>query len=217
MAAFKQKLLHLLRNPLRIFVWLITRLPYFRFIKHTADTEEPITFKIWYWQKVLGFNKEAYWPMHHSSRVVGAQNIYVGIGSNPGINPGCYIQGNGKLYIGDYCIFGPNVGILSGNHDLYDNRKYEKDKITKIGNYCWIGMNAVVLPGVELGDFTIVAAGAVVTKSFPEGYCVLAGNPAKVIKRLEPEKCVRYEYKHKYHGYIPHHKFEKFRNKKLNV
>ena len=45
-------------------------------------------------------------------------------------------------------------------------------------------MNAVILPGVELGDHTIVGAGAIVTKSYPEGYCVLVGNPARPIKKV---------------------------------
>jgi acetyltransferase-like isoleucine patch superfamily enzyme len=46
-------------------------------------------------------------------------------------------------------------------------------------------MNAVILPGVTLGDHTIVGAGSVVTKSFENGNCVIAGNPAKIIKNLE--------------------------------
>jgi len=54
-----------------------------------------------------------------------------------------------------------------------------------IGDYCWIGANAVILLGVHLGPHTIVGAGSIVTKSFPEGYCVIAGNPAKIIKKLE--------------------------------
>ena len=45
-------------------------------------------------------------------------------------------------------------------------------------------MNSVVLPGVKLGDHTVVGAGSIVTKSFPEGYCVIAGNPAKMIKKI---------------------------------
>jgi acetyltransferase-like isoleucine patch superfamily enzyme len=213
----KEKLLHLLKNPLRVFIWFIIKLPYFRFIYDLKDTEEPVNFAIWYKQKVKGFNKQAYWPMDFTSKVVGVRNIYIGIGTNPGINPGCYIQGSGKLYFGNYCIFGPNVGILSGNHDLYDNRKYSTNLVTKLGDYCWVGMNAVILPGVELGDFTIVAAGSVVTKSFPDGYCVIGGNPAKNIKSLEPEKCIRYKNKHEYHGYIRKDKFEKYRKKKLMV
>lgn len=46
-------------------------------------------------------------------------------------------------------------------------------------------MNSVILPGVELGDHTIVGAGAIVTKSFPGGYCVIVGNPAKIVKNIE--------------------------------
>ena len=49
-------------------------------------------------------------------------------------------------------------------------------------------MNSVILPGVKLGTRTIVAAGSVVTKSFPEGYCVIAGSPAKIIRYLDKEK-----------------------------
>nr|WP_283244199.1 DapH/DapD/GlmU-related protein [Luoshenia tenuis] len=54
-----------------------------------------------------------------------------------------------------------------------------------LGEKCWIGMNSVVLPGVTLGPHTVVGAGAVVTKSFPEGYCVIAGNPARMIRKLD--------------------------------
>ena len=213
----REKLVHILKNPLRIFAWFVLRLPYFRFIHDLQNTEEPVNLKIWYWQKVRSFNKQAYWPMDMSSKVVGVENILVGIGSNPGLNPGCYIQGSGKLSIGDYCIFGPNVGLLSGNHDIYDNRKYTKELETKLGDYCWVGMNAVILPGVKLGNFTIVAAGSVVTKSFEKGYCIIGGNPAKLIKSLEPEKSVRYKNEHEYYGYIRKDKFDKFRKKKLKI
>ena len=56
-------------------------------------------------------------------------------------------------------------------------------KPIKIGDYCWLGMNTLVMSGVELGPSTIVGGGSIVTKSFPEGYCVIAGNPAKVIRK----------------------------------
>ena len=49
-------------------------------------------------------------------------------------------------------------------------------------------MNSVILPGVVLGDHTVVGAGSIVTKSFEDGYCVIAGNPAKVIRTLDKEK-----------------------------
>ncbi|MBA2585639.1 MAG: maltose acetyltransferase, partial [Chthoniobacterales bacterium] len=52
-----------------------------------------------------------------------------------------------------------------------------------IGDNVWIGMNAVILKGVAIGENSVVAAGAVVTKSVPEN-CVVAGNPAKIVKRF---------------------------------
>ena len=58
---------------------------------------------------------------------------------------------------------------------------------------------------------------AIVTKSFEEGYCVIAGNPAKIIKKLNPETCERYEDKIDFIGYIPINQFETFRLNNLNV
>jgi acetyltransferase-like isoleucine patch superfamily enzyme len=54
-------------------------------------------------------------------------------------------------------------------------------------------MNAVILPGIVLGDFTIVGAGAVVSRSFEQGYAVLAGNPAVVINKLDRTTCDDFE------------------------
>jgi len=182
----------------------------------TLGTAAPITLKTLFFQKVLGFNRKAYWPMHFTSTVSGVENIKIGIGTAPGLSPGCYIQGIGKIEIGDYTIIGPNVGIISANHDIYDHRVHNKSFV-RIGRYCWIGMNSVILPGVELGDWTIVGAGSVVTKSFPEGYCIIAGNPARIIKKLDKSKCIEYKNKYEYYGYIPKDKFEKFRKKHLKV
>lgn len=212
----KDKIKHILRNPFQIFIWLITRLPYFRFIRDSQEANGKINFTRWYKQKVLGYNRDAYWPMHFTSRVVGVENILVGVDTNPGYNDGIYIQGSGKLYFGDYTTIGKNSGILSGGHDVYDHRILTKSE-TRIGSYCWIGMNSMILPGVILGDNTIVASGSVVTKSFPEGNCIIGGVPAKKIKDLDPEKFVHFEHKKKYHGYIRQDKFQEFRKKNLNI
>jgi acetyltransferase-like isoleucine patch superfamily enzyme len=196
---------------------LLTAIPYFRFIKETRYTQTPATFRMWFYQKVLGFNKRAYWPVHFTSKVSCVENIYAGIETCPGYEAGCYIQAIGKIYIGDYTQIARNVGIISANHDLYDNRIHTKGEEVNIGKYCWIGMNAVILPGIILGDFTVVGAGSVVTKSFPEGHCIIAGNPARLIKKLEPEKCVRHKSEFEYNGYIPARKFEAYRKKRLSV
>jgi acetyltransferase-like isoleucine patch superfamily enzyme len=214
----KEKLIYLLSNPLRIFIVLITRLPYFRFIRETADYQCTVSFGFWFNQKVLnvGGNKKAYWPVHWTSQVYDADQILVGVDSCPGIMKGCYIQGKGKITIGDYTQLAPNVVIVSANHDVYDTRKHIPAPV-QIGNYCWIGAGAKIMPGVKLGDWTIVGAGAVVTRSFPEGHCIIGGVPAVMIKPLEKEKCIPYKNKIAYNGYIRSDKFEKYRKKYLKV
>jgi acetyltransferase-like isoleucine patch superfamily enzyme len=182
----------------------------------TLGSQTPITIKYIFWQKVLGFNRSAYWPVHFTSTITGVKNIYAGIDTSPGYSSGCYIQGIGKIYIDDYTQIASNVGIISANHDLTDTRKHIRGEV-HIGKFCWIGMNSIILPNVTLGDFTIVAAGSVITKSFSEGYCVLAGNPAKIIKKLNQATCIPFKNKYEYNGYIESDKFEIYRKLVLKV
>lgn len=212
------KLKYFWRRPLQLPIVIITKLPYFRFIRETLDYQNRITFEFWFKQKVLnwGGNKNAYWPVHWTSKVYDVENILTGIDSYPGIMNGCYIQGKGGIEIGDYTQVAPNVVIVSANHDPYDTRKHVSAKV-KIGNYCWIGAGAKIMPGVELGDWTVVAAGCVVTKSFPEGYCILGGIPAKVIKLLDKSKCIPFRNKVEYYGYIRSDRFIHYRKKYLEV
>ena len=98
---------------------------------------------------------------------------------------GNYYQAmNGKLKIGSGVWIAPNVGIIVSNHDVNNLEMRGKAGDIYIGDKSWLGMNSVILPGVKLGEKTIVGAGSVVTKSF-EGNCVIAGNPAKLIKKLD--------------------------------
>ncbi|WP_316840682.1 acyltransferase [Pedobacter gandavensis] len=99
---------------------------------------------------------------------------------------GCYFANtnNGIIHIGKGTWIAPNVGIVTTNHKLSNFDEHDPPKDIRIGERCWIGMNAVLLPGVQLGPNTVVGAGSVVTKSFIEGNCVIAGNPAKFIKNI---------------------------------
>lgn len=145
-----------------------------------------------FFRKILRQNSATPWAIHHTSKIVCPENIQKGEGVFPGDSPGNYIEAYNGIIFGDYSNIGPNVGILSANHNKVDNEVHEKTNPIKIGKFCWVGMNAVILPGVELGDFTIVGAGAIVTKSFTEGYCVIGGNPAKIIKQLNKEECIEF-------------------------
>jgi len=219
-----RKVLIVIQEPYRLLSKLQQALesllglfPWFRFFAKTRNDEYPIRLSTWFRQKVLGANGAAYWPMHPASLVSYPKNVLIGKGVVPGINPGCYLHAVNGILIGDYTFIAPNVGIMSGNHQLHDLRQQTESGPVRIGKYCWIGMNAMILPAVELGDFTIVAAGAIVTKSFPQGHCVLAGNPAVQIKALDPEKCLRYEIDFAYIGYIPSARFDDYRKKNLNI
>lgn len=199
-----------------LHLWPFSKFSLLKGILETRGTAGQITLKTWIIQKIFGFNKEAYWPVHHSSIVSNSDNIKIGIGTAPGLSPGCYIQGMNGIEIGNYTIIAPNVGIVSANHEIYDYRQFSGDKI-KIGAYCWLGMGSVVLSGVTLGDHTIVAAGAIVNSSFTDGYCIVGGVPAKVIKYLNKDLCIDFEYDSKYYGYIPEKSYYEFRKNKLKI
>ena len=103
------------------------------------------------------------------------------------VNSGCHFQDQGGIAIGDGTLIGHNVVLATINHDLdpRNNRKNHYAPIT-IGNHVWIGSNATILPGETLGDWSVVAAGAVVTKDVPP-YTVVGGVPAKVLKLIKNE------------------------------
>lgn len=141
-------------------------------------------YVLWRLGKLIGFNRHVPWPVHFTSTVIAPRRMKIGKGTCPGDSPHCYINAQNGIQIGDYCNLAPGVGLISANHDPLDNTKHLPSEPIRLGENCWVGMNAVILPGVTLGPNTIVGAGAVVTKSFVEGHCVIAGNPAKEIRKL---------------------------------
>ncbi len=140
-------------------------------------------------QKIVGCQRHIPFPVSFRSQFMNWENIVFDPDSL-GIfqNNGNYFQAaaDAHIYIGRGTYIASNVGIITANHDLNDLSKAAPGKDVRIGENCWIGMNSMILPGVELGPHTIVGAGSVVTKSFPEGNCVIAGNPARVIRNLDP-------------------------------
>ncbi|CAN5412451.1 hypothetical protein BH09SUM1_BH09SUM1_12410 [soil metagenome] len=149
----------------------------------------PIPFGIqWRLRKLTGRHWGVPWPLHCTSTVRSPERVKLGVATFPGDSPGCYIQATNGIEIGDHTNLGPGVGLISANHDPLNNNKWLPSPPIRLGAHCWLGMHAVILPGVTLGDHTTVGAGAVVTKSFPEGHCVIAGNPARKIKDLNGAK-----------------------------
>lgn len=104
------------------------------------------------------------------------------IGKNTSINRKCYLDSRGGLKIGDNVCVSPEVQIITAQHKVNDPNFTYITKPVKIHEYVWIGTRAIILPGVTLGKGCVVAAGAVVTKSFPD-FSVVAGVPAKIISK----------------------------------
>lgn len=136
---------------------------------------------------IFGINKGVKYPISPKMNVVNANNIYFHVDDlNNFQSAGNYYQAaeGAKIVIGKGTWIARNVGLITANHDVKNPEKHVPGRDIIIGEKCWIGMNTVILPGVTLGSNTTVGAGSVVTKSFPEGYCIIAGNPAKKISDI---------------------------------
>src|SRR5699024_5772244 len=107
------------------------------------------------------------------------------IGKNVFINSGCRFQDQGQIIIGNECLIGHNVVLATINHDynpLNRGTMYLKPIILK--DKTWIGSSSTILPGVTVGENSIVAAGSVVTKDVAPN-TIVGGNPATFISHLE--------------------------------
>ncbi len=101
------------------------------------------------------------------------------------IGGGCHLLCEGGLEIGSYTRLGHEVMILTSNHNYKSDKLLPFDEVdfkqkVVIGQNCWIASRAVICPGVKLEEGSIVATGAIVTKSVPK-CAIVGGNPAKII------------------------------------
>ena len=135
-------------------------------------------------QKIFRINSNIPWMVHYTSRVTGdvtaGKNVWISFA----VSGCCYIQGLNGIFIGDDTIFAPGVKIISANHEQAKLSDIVSSNPIIIGKRCWIGANAVILPGIKLGDDVVVAAGSVVNKDFANN-SVIAGIPAKLVKRSD--------------------------------
>lgn len=136
-----------------------------------------------YMGKILGK------PLEESTTVLPP--FYIDYGKPVTIGKRCFIQqcctffGRGGITVGNDVFIGPKVNLITINHDVDpDNRSATYGRPIKIEDKVWIGINSTILPGVTLGYGAIVGANSVVTKDVPP-MTVVAGNPARIIKRIE--------------------------------
>ena len=116
----------------------------------------------------------------------------VSIGDRCMIGRGSHIVGHWSIEIGDDIQTGPYVYITDQNHvyedpDLPVGRQWPVEAAVRIGSGSWLGANAIILPGSQIGTHVVVAAGAVVRGTIPDR-CVVAGVPARIVRRWIPER-----------------------------
>lgn len=152
--------------------------------------------------------------LHGVERIeIGSRTL---IGPNASLSAGMFVPlddgGDPMLTIGDRCMFGKGLSIVAherieigdetaAGHYVYitdQNHGYEnvdlpigrqlwKNAPVKIGPECWLGHGAIILPGTTIGRHVVVAAGSVVRGEIPD-YCVVAGAPARIVRRYEPDR-----------------------------
>lgn len=121
-------------------------------------------------------------------KIATGKHTYLGNGAM--LNYDCDLMDQGRIEIGEHTLVGPHCQLITLYHPLHAGSRQlgkVKTKPIKIGADCWIGAGAIIMGGVELGNKTIVAAGAVVTKSFPDGSVIIGGNPAKLIRPTDDQ------------------------------
>jgi maltose O-acetyltransferase len=135
-------------------------------------------------QQLLGHigQNSIIWPPFYCSY---GTNTY--IGDHVFLNYMCTILDNNEVHIGHHVMVGPAVQIYTAAHDLQVEARIQGWEVAKpivIEDNVWLGGGAILLPGVRIGRNAVVGAGAVVSRSVPEN-TVVAGNPARVIRKIE--------------------------------
>ena len=111
---------------------------------------------------------------------------HVHLGKNVYANFNLTLVDDTHIYIGDHTMIGPNVVIATAGHPILPELRelgYQYNATVHIGRNCWLGAGVIILPGVTVGDNTVIGAGSVVTKDIPPNV-LAAGNPCRVLREI---------------------------------
>ena len=124
----------------------------------------------------------------------GCKHVFVG--NHVYANFNCTFVDDANIYIGNDCMFAPNVIIATAAHPIDARLRqlgYQYNREVHIGNNVWVGAGSIIMPGVTIGDNTVIGAGSIVTKDIPSNV-VAVGNPCRVLREVG-EKDKLYYYK----------------------
>lgn len=182
--------------------------------QHTGEVYFPgdpeiLEEQIQYQEKLYDYNQTR--PSEQEKRTNLLKEMFAEIGENCYIEPPFHANFGGHhchfgknvyanynltavddthIYVGDNTMIAPDVILASAAHPLdpEERRKgYQYNQPVYIGKNCWLGAGVIVVPGVSIGDDTVIGAGSVVTKDIPSGV-VAVGNPCRVIKEIKREE-----------------------------
>ena len=154
-------------------------------MNHKFNLAEPETEEFYKLMQEL-FNNQIGEKSSIRNPVTVVEPNKVKMGKNSIIMNNALLMASGGIEIGDCTMVAAHAKLISNDHDIYDRRILTMLPI-KIGNHVWVGAGATILKGVTVGDHAIIGGGSIVTKDVPP-YAVVVGNPAKVVKYLDPEK-----------------------------
>ena len=170
----------------------------------SAD-ENLIAEQLTFVEKLYDFNATR--PLEQEKRTKMLKNMFAEIGDDCYIEPPLHANWGGKhvhfgkgvyanfnltlvddthIYVGDYTMLGPNVVLATAGHPILPELRplaYQYNMPVHIGKNCWLGAGVIVLPGITIGDNTVVGAGSVVTKDIPANV-VAVGNPCRVLREI---------------------------------
>jgi galactoside O-acetyltransferase len=172
---------------------------------YLPDGEEIMTEQLGYLNKQYDFNMTR--PTELDKREAMLKEMFAEIGENCYIEPPLHSNWGGHhthfgrnvyanfnltlvddthIYVGDYTMIGPNVVLATAGHPILPElreKAYQFNMPVRIGRNCWLGAGVIVLPGVTIGDNTVIGAGSVVTKDIPANV-VAVGNPCRVLREI---------------------------------
>ena len=120
-------------------------------------------------------------PLHSNW---GGRHVHFGEGVYANFN--LTLVDDTHIYVGDHTMLGPNVTLATAGHPIYPplrEKGYQYNIPVHIGKNCWLGAGVIVMPGVTIGDNTVIGAGSIVTKDIPANV-VAVGNPCKVMRPI---------------------------------
>ena len=138
-------------------------------------------FRLWRVFLVRLFGGQIDWTasLHPNAKIDYPWNL--SIGEKSSIGDKCWVYALNNIEIGKYTCIGKDVYLLTGSHDIQSKTFDLVTKPIKIKDGCWVATSSIVLPGIIIGEFSVVAASSVVVKDI-EPFSVVGGNPAKYLK-----------------------------------